>query len=297
MRCPRCATADLDPTAHDEAGMVTCQCGHRAYAGYIAEADSLAARSAWLADRVAAGDPEPAPEVQRAYAIWSPPGVVAPGTGPSGLVPPGTIPPPGHVALPAPVPRGAPSAQTLLLGIGALLLVIAGAVFAAVVWDRLGAFGQVALMLGATAGVGALAIRLRRRLEGTAEALAVVAAGLAAVDLMAAPMLGLLPERWVTDPTLYPAVAFAGLGAAHAPAAPSVRAPRLELAGLGRTDGRSRLRGGRGRQPRRTPRPGPRQRSRYPRWPASRCWRPRSIPARGDSRRSSSGPWAHSACS
>ncbi len=194
--------------------MVTCQCGHRAYAGYIAEADSLAARSAWLADRVAAGDPEPAPEVQRAYAIWSPPGVVAPGTGPSGLVPPGTIPPPGHVALPAPAPRGAPSAQTLLLGIGALLLVIAGAVFAAVVWDRLGAFGQVALMLGATAGVGALAIRLRRRLEGTAEALAVVAAGLAAVDLMAAPMLGLLPERWVTDPTLYPAVAFTGLGAA-----------------------------------------------------------------------------------
>ena len=248
MRCPRCATADLDPTPHDEAGMVTCQCGHRAYAGYIAEADSLAARSAWLADRVAAGDPEPAPEVQRAYAIWSPPGVVAPGTGPSGLVPPGTIPHPGHVALPAPAPRGAPSAQTLLLGIGALLLVIAGAVFAAVVWDRLGAFGQVALMLGATAGVGALAIRLRRRLEGTAEALAVVAAGLAAVDLMAAPMLGLLPERWVTDPTLYPAVAFAGLGAAMLLLHRRFGLRAWSWLGWAATDGRSRLRGRRGRQ-------------------------------------------------
>jgi hypothetical protein len=110
--------------------------------------------------------------------------------------------------------RGAPTAQTILLGIGALLLVVAGAVFAAVVWDRLGAAGQVILMLTATAGVGALAIRLRSRLSGTAEALAVVAAGLAAIDLIAAPLLGLLPERWLTDPTFYPAVAFAALGAA-----------------------------------------------------------------------------------
>jgi hypothetical protein len=185
--------------------MVTCQCGHRAYAGYIAEADALAARSSWLADRVAAGDPAPAPEVQRAYAIWSAPGVAAPSSAgrPGQLGSPGTAP-----------PRGAPSAQTLLLGIGALLLVIAGAVFAAVVWDRLGAIGQVAVMLLTTTGVGALAVRLRHRLAGTAEALAVVAAGLATVDLIAAPMLGLLPERWVTDPTVYPALAFAGLGTA-----------------------------------------------------------------------------------
>ena len=208
MRCPHCLTTDLEPSQHDAAGMVTCRCGHRAYAGYIAEADSLAARSSWLADRVAAGDPMPAPDIQRAYAIWSPPGVGAPTGGPQ----PAPLPAPL-----APLPRaarGAPSAQTILLGVGALLLVIAGAVFAAVVWDRLGAIGQVALMLTATAGVGALAIRLRARLAGTAEALAVVAAGLAVVDLIAAPMLGLLPERWVTDPTLYPALAFGALGIA-----------------------------------------------------------------------------------
>lgn len=203
MRCPRCAEADLDPAGADAAGVVTCRCGHHAYAGYVAEADALAARSGWLADRVAAGDPAPSPEIQRAYAIWSPPGRAAPEDAPQ----------PGTFAAMAPTTRGTPSAQTLLLGIGALLLVIAGAVFAAVVWDRLGAFGQVALMLGATAGVGALAIRLRTTLLGTAEALAVVAAGLAAVDLIAAPALGLLPEHWVTDPTLYPAVAFAGVGA------------------------------------------------------------------------------------
>ena len=188
--------------------MVTCPCGHRAYAGYIAEADSLAARSSWLTDRVAAGDPAPAPELLSAYAIWSPPGVVAP----MGALPSAPLASPS--TQPRAAPRGAPSAQTILLGIGALLLVIAGAVFAAVVWDRLGAIGQVVLMLAATAGVGALAIRLRTRLAGTAEALAVVAAGLAAVDLIAAPMLGLLPERWITDPTLYPAIALGALGIA-----------------------------------------------------------------------------------
>ena len=126
----------------------------------------------------------------------------------------GAVTPPGSHDPTSTRPAGAPSAQTILLGIGALLLVIAGAVFAAVVWDRLGAIGQVVLMLAATAGVGALAIRLRTRLAGTAEALAVVAAGLAAVDLIAAPLLGLLPERWVTDPTLYPAVALGALGIA-----------------------------------------------------------------------------------
>ncbi len=203
MRCPRCAQADLNPTLADEAGMITCRCGLRAYAGYVAEADSLAARSAWLADRVAASDPAPAPEIQRAYAIWNPPGRDTP----QGALQPGAPTPP------VPITRGGPSAQTFLLGVGALLLVIAGAVFAAVVWDRLGAFGQVALMLGATAGMGVLAIRLRTKLVGTAEALAVVAAGLAAVDLIAAPALGLLPERWITDPTLYPALAFAAVGA------------------------------------------------------------------------------------
>lgn len=202
MRCPGCGSPDLDPAQHDAAGMTTCRCGLRAYAGYLAEADALDARRGWLADRIAAGDPAPEPALARSYGVWPPPvagslpGQV--GTHPAGVRAAGS--------------RPAPSAQTILLGVGALLLVVAGAVFAAVVWDRLGAAGQVALMLGATVGVGALAVRLRSRLEGTAEALAVVAAGLAAIDLVAAPLLGLVPERWLSEPTLYPALALAGLG-------------------------------------------------------------------------------------
>lgn len=63
MRCPRCQAHDLDPSAYDPAGMVTCACGHRAYAGFLSEADALAARSAWLADRIRAGDPAPPTEL------------------------------------------------------------------------------------------------------------------------------------------------------------------------------------------------------------------------------------------
>ncbi len=96
---------------------------------------------------------------------------------------------------------------------GSALLVVAGAVFTAVVWARLGAISQAVLAFGVTVGIGVLAIGLRSRLAGTAEALAAVAAALALVDLMAAPTLGLLPEHWLTTPTLYPAVAVAGLAA------------------------------------------------------------------------------------
>jgi hypothetical protein len=108
---------------------------------------------------------------------------------------------------------GLPGVQTLLLGLGALLLVVAATVFAAVVWDRLGALGQVALMATATLLVAWLAVRLRHRLHGTAEALAVVAAGLLVVDLAAAPLLGLLPEEWMEQPGPYPAAALGLVGA------------------------------------------------------------------------------------
>jgi hypothetical protein len=199
VRCPRCST-ELDPTVHDDAGMVTCACGLHAYAGFLAEAESLDARRAWLAERIAAGDPPPAGRLAAQYRVWPAPGPRTAGTLPGS---------PGFQGRPT---SGAPSAQTLLLGVGALLLVIAGAVFAAVVWERLGAPGQAVLMAAATLAVGALAIRLRTRLSGTAEALAVVAAGLALVDLIAAPALGLLPEHWLSDPTIYLALALAALG-------------------------------------------------------------------------------------
>ena len=179
--CPRCGEAF--PDVSDDDGMVECPRGHRAYAGYLAEAAHLRPRLTWLDDRVAAGDPAPDAETAARGHIWPAPGHA--------------MQPVGDRPSEASTPHEGPGIQVLLLGLGAVLLIIAGIVFMAVVWDSLGAVGQVAVMAVATLGFGAAAIRLTHRLPGTAEALAVVAFGLAGVDAFAAPALGLVPDSWL----------------------------------------------------------------------------------------------------
>lgn len=197
VRCPVCGSGELDPTIHNNDGMCDCPCGHRAYAGYVAELAALTARSQWLAERVLHGDRAPDPDFARRYRIWPVPGL--PVGAPGADLDSAASPPPRHTV----------GVQTVLLTVGAGLLIVAGTVFAAVVWDRISGLGQVALMVTATLGFAAVAVRLHPRLPGTAEALAVVAAGLLVVDVIAAPLLGLLPESWITGPGLYPAVALA----------------------------------------------------------------------------------------
>lgn len=86
-----------------------------------------------------------------------------------------------------PAPSRKVSVQALLVGLGAFLLVIAGVVFAAVTWDRLGAAGQAVVLAVATATAAAVTlVAARRGLTATAEALSVVAAGFALVDVQAA---------------------------------------------------------------------------------------------------------------
>jgi hypothetical protein len=201
VRCPACGVGLLLlENADPQTGMVTGTCGHQAYSGYLAELLYLQQRSAWLSDRVTDGAPAPAPEVALAYGVWDvrpPPAAAVPdaahvaAAGPPALTAP----------FPAPSPRpAAPSGsglQGVLLALGALLLVVSAVVFTAVAWPRLGALGQTAAVLTATVGSALAAVRLRRRLHGTAEALAVVSVGLALVSLAAAPGLGLLPSRWL----------------------------------------------------------------------------------------------------
>lgn len=210
VRCPVCGEPGLDATVHDAAGMCTCSCGHRAYAGYVAELAASQGRSNWLADRIREGRP-PAPEVIGPYAIWPVPqspqaqppqgaaGEAAGARSPVGVGPGGR--------------RAGAGVQSLLLALGALMLIVAATIFAAVVWDRIGALGQVVTMTLLTAGVAGLAVRLSGRLHGTAEALAVVAAGLLVVDALAAPLLGLLPRAWLEVPSVYPAAVAAALAA------------------------------------------------------------------------------------
>jgi hypothetical protein len=83
-----------------------------------------------------------------------------------------------------------------LVGLGAALVLLAGLVYVAVAWELIGPYGQIAALAVATIAFGAAAVLSRRRTPRTAEALAVVTFGLAAITASAAPALGLVPSEW-----------------------------------------------------------------------------------------------------
>ena len=173
LSCPTCATGSLDSRSPDAKGMVRCgACGAQAFSGYVAEAAKLVGyrsqvqrRLDWLTQQIRSGAPAP----------YGPPPA------------PGLPQPTKPVAVAAPV-EGA----SILLGLGTALLVIAAIVFVAVVWTRIGALGQATVLTSLFLGIAALAVRLRRRLPATAEALAVTSLGILTTELLAAPHLGLV---------------------------------------------------------------------------------------------------------
>ncbi len=98
----------------------------------------------------------------------------------------------------APVPvRPSWSTGSILLGLGAVCLIVAGIIFASVAWGSLGILGRAAILLAVTAVVGVCAAwATRRRLFGTAEALWTVFLGLITVDVLAAVAEGLFGLDW-----------------------------------------------------------------------------------------------------
>ncbi len=172
MTCPRCGQP-LTDAQMDAAGMLTCECGYRGYAGYLREYAYLDQRRRWLWDRIAEQSPPPDPATAYEYRIW-----------------------PVTSAAPAPVPHRGGSTQMLLIGLGAGLLILAGLVFVAVAWDVIGPYGQLVLMFVATLLAAGTALALRHRTPRTAEALAVVAFALTVIIATAAPALGVIPTAW-----------------------------------------------------------------------------------------------------
>ncbi|WP_328322974.1 hypothetical protein OHA70_29620 [Kribbella sp. NBC_00382] len=85
------------------------------------------------------------------------------------------------------------SPQATLLSLGVLLLLAAGVTFLAVTWDSLSVPVQASIIatLAALALAGSVLIA-RRKLTGTAEALAILGSGLLTVDLYGARALGLI---------------------------------------------------------------------------------------------------------
>jgi len=109
------------------------------------------------------------------------------------------------VSLPAAVPRpdlpelaaarswfAGKSVGVILLILGALCVLAAGAVFIAVAWMLLPLAIRALILIVITAGFGLLAqLALRRGLQATAEAMAVIASGMFVLDLAAARRTGL----------------------------------------------------------------------------------------------------------
>ena len=67
LTCPTCARE----LPVDTDGMVLCECGFRAFAGYLQEYQYLTARSAWRRERLDEGAGPPDPTVAKAYGVWS----------------------------------------------------------------------------------------------------------------------------------------------------------------------------------------------------------------------------------
>ncbi len=88
-----------------------------------------------------------------------------------------------------PAPRGlsAASVPKILLGLGAICLLVAALVFLAVTWSALGVAGRTATLVGFTVVAGGLAAWVAsRNLRSAAEALSVVALGLVSFDVLGA---------------------------------------------------------------------------------------------------------------
>lgn len=163
------------------------------------------ARAASRPPRVTAADPvpaekasvpSPAPSVARLPSVTPPPPVAQPAVepvpAPASPVPPvDSVPTVDSVA--ATTPRTPVSVGTVLLALGAIALIVAGAIFITVYWGPMGILGRALVLLAATAVAGAVAtVVTRRRLRASAEALWTVFLGLSTLDWFAARDQGLL---------------------------------------------------------------------------------------------------------
>lgn len=133
----------------------------------------------------------------RARKVVPPPAAVVPAptvpTSASGAVPP-PIPIFASASAPPVAPAGTGvSAGSVILGLGAALLVLAAVIFVSFAWSVVGIGGRAAILALLTAVVGvAGGWALRRGLRGSTEALWLVFAGFLSADWFAACGLGLL---------------------------------------------------------------------------------------------------------
>lgn len=148
-----------------------------------------------LVGELRAASPAPAAAASTAAAPTAPPPApAAPPGSPAGPTPP--PPPPAPGAGPGLPGRQRPglglaAVPRILLGLGALCLLVAAIVFLAVSWSHLGVGGRTAVLVGFTLASGAAALLLHRAgLRIAGESLIVVALGILALDVLGADAAG-----------------------------------------------------------------------------------------------------------
>ncbi|MFD1858722.1 SCO7613 C-terminal domain-containing membrane protein [Aeromicrobium camelliae] len=156
-------------------------------------ATAVVAPTAPPASSAAAVPPQAPSPAASAPAAWAPPPAppVAPTAPQASSLPPfpGSMPPQAT----AQEPRKGLDVGSVILALGALLLLVAATIFISVSWDRLGLFGRSMALFAATlVATAAAAFTTRRRLGASAEALWAVVFGLLTLDWFAARAEGLL---------------------------------------------------------------------------------------------------------
>ncbi len=125
-------------------------------------------------------------------------GPAAPVTGPAGPAPSRTSDLPAYPSAPRPPVRTgltAASVPKILLGLGALALLVAAVIFLSVAWSALGVGGRTAVLVAFTLASGALGLELHRRdLKVAGEALLTVSLGLLTLDVVGAADAGWLGD-------------------------------------------------------------------------------------------------------
>ena len=137
------------------------------------------------------GQPPPAPT---SSPLQGPPPPLAP---PMPSMPSMSSMPPMAGGRPQPAPVRGSAVPRVLLGLGALTLLVAISLFFAVTWAALGPEGRAVLLVLLTAATGAVTVELARRdLPAATEALGLVTLGLVAADVWAARDAG-----WINPTT------------------------------------------------------------------------------------------------
>ncbi len=154
-------------------GQVTCACGKSSDAKWVRELGWLQARSEFVVARIKNGD-----------AWYDTAG--------------------GASSSPAAARDRGKVGEQLLYVLGALSMLVAVGVFAAVAWESIGLAGQAGILFLLIAISTFGAIRFKEKLAGLSGTLAILASTILLTFLLTAPAIGLLPDSYLNEGSWYP---------------------------------------------------------------------------------------------